>query len=96
MYNISLKEGTPTLKAYLDSKEDVTNFLISHTQKLTGGLDLSPEKLKSLQENICLVLSENLELQLNESTKHLQQYIQQQQEVLSYYPETDLRIRSWF
>lgn len=90
------KTSNTTLQNYLSSGKSVGDFLIKESYNLTAGLDLSPEKLKYLQENFCLILSENLKLLLNESTKHLQQDFQHQKEVLSNYPDIDLRIRTWF
>jgi len=77
--------------------EPLATFLIEEVTSLSVDYkDLSQEMLTELKKTLCLIVSENLKMQLNQRTTHLQQELLHLRAELESYPNTHLRCRTWF
>ncbi|WP_217527384.1 hypothetical protein [Vibrio cholerae] len=96
-YSTYVEKGT-LLDKYLFNTNNVPimDFIIDEVLTITSDLTLEPEILKCLREKLALVLSESLRSQLTLLTKHSQTTFQHLDSLLATFPNTDLRVRTWF
>ncbi|ENN6197699.1 hypothetical protein AB9W56_004126 [Vibrio vulnificus] len=91
------EKGTLSDKYLTNSKDvPIMTFIIEEVLTITSDLNLEPEILKCLQEKLALVLSESLKSQLILLTKHSQTTVQHLDNLLVTFPNTGLRVRTWF
>ncbi|EKF9220207.1 hypothetical protein O1B63_003609 [Vibrio cholerae] len=98
MKHLVYDEKGTLLDKYLTNSKDVPimTFIIEEVLTMTSDLNLEPEILKCLQEKLALVLSESLKSQLILLTKHSQITVQHLDDLLVTFPNTGLRVRTWF
>ncbi|HGS5350148.1 TPA: hypothetical protein ACMDR5_003555 [Vibrio cholerae] len=98
MEHLMYEEKGTLLDKYLTNSNDVPimTFIIDEVLTMTSDLNLEPEILKCLQEKLALVLSESLKSQLILLTKHSQITVQYLDNLLVTFPNTGLRVRTWF
>ncbi|EOA3857560.1 hypothetical protein ACH03U_003448 [Vibrio cholerae] len=98
MEHLMYDEKGTLLDKYLTNPKDVPimTFIIEEVLTMTSDLNLEPEILKCLQEKLALVLSETLKSQLILLSKHSQITFQRLDNLLVTFPNTGLRVRTWF
>ncbi|ENY3129675.1 hypothetical protein ACFXAP_003764 [Vibrio cholerae] len=98
MEHLMYDEKGTLLDKYLTNSKDVPimTFIIEEVLTMTSDLNLEPEILKCLQEKLALVLSESLKSQLILLTKQYHLTSQRLDNLLVTFPNSDLRVRTWF
>ncbi|MEF2510209.1 hypothetical protein V4D06_20140 [Vibrio mimicus] len=95
-YSTYGEKGTLLDKYLFTNNVPITTFIIEEVLTMTSDLNLEPEILKCLREKLALVLSESLKSQLTLLTKHSQTTFQHLDNLLATFPNTGLRVRTWF